>query len=169
MDAKESELKTENRILIVAGLALVILTMAFGVWYALFDEHQTLVGMGVSMANGFADAARGDLESAYLSLDKYAAISREYHAEVHFHGHWGMLGLILIVYGVIMDSLSYSARTRLILAVLLASSATMFPLGVLLQASALHAVGKSIAMLGSVGMVLGMIALAAGVLRRPGE
>jgi len=49
----------ENRILILSGLALIAMTMFFGVYYAVFDEHQTLVGMGVAMMNGFVAAADG--------------------------------------------------------------------------------------------------------------
>lgn len=42
-----------QRNLILSGIALTAMTMAFGVDYALFDEHQTLVGMGPHMATGF--------------------------------------------------------------------------------------------------------------------
>ncbi len=41
---------TAQRILILTGIFLIASTMAFGVGYAIFDEHQTLEGMGISMA-----------------------------------------------------------------------------------------------------------------------
>lgn len=159
-------MNSENRILILTGLALLSLTMFFGVWYAVFDEHQTLVGMGVSMASGFVEAARGDLDAAYAALEEYGRINREYRRELHFHGHWGLLGLVLLVYGMVAHSLSFAARTRVLLAVVLALSAFAFPLGVYLQIGPAHALGKVLSMLGSAGMVLGMLALTVGILRR---
>ena len=46
-------MSSPQRVLILTGLFLIACTMAFGVWYAIFDEHQTLVGMGVHMATFF--------------------------------------------------------------------------------------------------------------------
>ena len=46
-------MNTAQRILILSGLALIACTMAYGVAYAIFDEHQTLVGMCTAMASGF--------------------------------------------------------------------------------------------------------------------
>ena len=46
-----------QRILILTGIFLISCTMAFGVGYAIFDEHQTLVGMGTLMATGFMEAS----------------------------------------------------------------------------------------------------------------
>ena len=80
-----------QRILILSGLALIAFTMAYGVAYALFDEHQTLVGMGTQMATGFMEASGGDMDAAYAALDSYGALTLEYRNEVHSHGHWGML------------------------------------------------------------------------------
>ena len=42
-------MSSPQRVLILTGLFLIACAMAFGVWYAIFDEHQTLVGMGVHM------------------------------------------------------------------------------------------------------------------------
>ena len=50
-------MNTAQRILVLAGIALIACTMVFGVGYALFDEHQTLVGMGTHLATGFMEAS----------------------------------------------------------------------------------------------------------------
>jgi hypothetical protein len=157
----------ENRILIFSGLALIAMTMFFGFYYAVFDEHQTLVGMGVAMMNGFVEAARGDMAASYGALDLYGEIAAEYKREIHFHGHWGFLSLILILYGLVIHKLGYGRRTREGLAAGLAASAGLFPLGVLLQSGPLESLGKTLAMLGSVGLILAMLLLVYGVFRRP--
>ncbi len=155
-----------QRILILTGILLLGSTMAFGVYYALFDEHQTLVGMGVSMATGFAEAAKGDMVAAHASLDAYAAISAEYRSEVHAHGHWGMLSLVLIVLGISFKRLAWSEQQGLRLAWVLALSAALFPLGVLLQIGPAADIGKLLTVPASLGMVLGLLAVVWGLVRK---
>lgn len=157
----------ENRILILSGLALVAITMFFGFYYAVFDEHQTLVGMGVAMMNGFVAAANGDLATSYEALEQYGAIAREYKREIHFHGHWGFLSLILILFGLVIHTINFSEAARVRLAVLLAASAVLFPLGVILQIGPLSVPGKALAVLGTAGLVTGMLGFTVGVLSRP--
>jgi len=155
----------ENRILILSGLALITMTMFFGVYYAVFDEHQTLVGMGVAMMNGFVAAADGDRVAAYAALQQYGEIAAEYKREVHFHGHFGFLSLILILYGLVVHKLGYGRRARVGLASGLAISAAVFPLGVLMQIGSLTSLGTVMAVLGATGLVLAMFAIVIGVLR----
>ncbi len=154
-----------QRVLILTGVFLIACTMAFGVGYAIFDEHQTLVGMGVQMATGFAEAARGDMDAAFAALDSYGAIAAEYRSEVHSHGHWGMLALILIVLGLAFERLAFSDSQRLALAWLLALSATLFPLGVLLQIGPAAGLGMILSVPASMGMVLGLLASAWGLIK----
>ncbi len=157
-----------QRILFLSGVFLIAMTMVYGVWYAIFDEHQTLLGMGIQMATGFTAAADGDLEAAAAAFANYAAIRTEYGHEIHAHGHWGMLALILIILGLIYARLSLPPTRGILLARLLALSALLFPLGVLLQSSAWAGVGQVLSLLGSLGMVLGML-VAAWALRRVGR
>lgn len=154
-----------QRILILTGLFLIAFTMAFGVWYAIFDEHQTLVGMGVHMATGFAEMAAGNPEASSTALDNYADLAREYSREVHAHGHWGMLSLILIIIGLAFNRLAIGERQGLLLAWLLALSAALFPLGVLLQIGPLAGLGKLLSVPASLGMVLGLLIAARALIK----
>ncbi len=154
-----------QRILILAGIALIAFTMAFGVAYALFDEHQTLVGMGMHMASGFMEASAGNMQAAHAALDAYGSLSQEYRNEVHSHGHWGMLALILIVLGLVFKRLTLSAGQAVVLASILALSAALFPLGVLMQIGPAAGLGKVFSMLGSSGMILGLLVAVYGLLR----
>ena len=76
-----------QKILLSAGLALTILGMTYGLWYALVDEHPTLERMGVSLASSFAEVANGEMEQARKSLNTYGETRLEYIREVHVHGH----------------------------------------------------------------------------------
>jgi hypothetical protein len=158
-------MSSAQRVLILTGIALIAGTMAFGVGYALFDEHQTLVGMGTQLATGFMESAGGDIDSSYAALDAYAALSQEYRNEVHSHGHWGMLSLILIVLGLAFDRVAFAEKTVLLLACLLATSTVLFPLGVLLQIGPAAAIGKIFSVAGSIGMILGLLITVYGLLR----
>lgn len=155
-----------QRILILTGIALIAFTMSYGVIYAIFDEHQTLVGMGMYMAGGFMEAAAGDLNAAFEALNAYGTLSQEYRNEIHSHGHWGMLALILIVLGLMFDRMSLGEKQGLLVASLLAASAVLFPLGVLLQIGPAAVIGQLLATAGSVGMVVGLFAAVYGLLRK---
>ena len=154
-----------QRILILTGIALLACTMAFGVGYAVFDEHQTLVGMGTHMATGFMEASQGNMEAAYAALDSYGALTQEYRNEVHSHGHWGMLSLILIVLALAFERLALSDKQGLLLAWVLALSATLFPLGVLMQIGPGAGIGKVFSVAGSMGMIAGLLGAVYGLLK----
>ncbi len=160
-------MKAPQQVLIASGLALIAFTMGFGVWYAIFDEHQTLDAIGASLAGAFVHAAGGDMAAAVVSLENYAALDREYRYEVHAHGHWGMLAIILIIMGLVFQRLGLSPPRGLLLAWVLAGSAALFPLGVLLQIGPLLGAGKVLAVAGSAGMIAGMLVFAYCLWRRP--
>lgn len=158
-------MRAENRILTGAGLALVATTMFFGLWYAIFDEHQTLMGMGMSLATAFVEAASGNLAQAHAAIDQYAATAAEYRLEVHFHGHLGFLGLVLILMGLVAHALGFGERNRRRLAVVLALGALLFPVGVILQIGPLAPAGSAIAAAGAAGLTIGVFAFFVGMLR----
>ncbi|MEE8058186.1 MAG: hypothetical protein V3T17_10175 [Pseudomonadales bacterium] len=160
-------MNTAQRILLLTGGFLITCTMIFGVGYALFDEHQTLQGIGFNLAGGFIEAAQGNMDAAFAKLDAYAALNAEYGYEVHSHGHWGMLSLILMILGLIFPRLTVTEKQGLILAWGLALSAALFPLGVLMQIGPAAAIGKILAIIGSTGMVLGLLVAAWALLREP--
>ena len=164
-------MQRENRILILTGLALVALTMIFGFYYAVFDEHQTLAGMGIALATGFAEAASGDLMAANAALDRYGEIAREYKQEIHFHGHWGFLSVILMLMGLVVHTFNLNDGVRFRVSALFAGGAVAFPLGIALQTGALGRVGlltqlgSALANLGVIALIIGMLAFAFGILR----
>ena len=156
-----------QKILIITATFLIASTMAFGAAYAIFDEHQTLVGMGTLLATGFMEAAAGNMTASFAALESYGALAQEYGYEVHSHGHWGMLSLILIVLGLVFKRLYLSEGRGEALAGLLAISAALFPLGVLLQIGPAAALGKLLSVAASLGMILGLLIAVWALLREP--
>ena len=151
-----------RRILIIGGIALALWGMAYGLWYAVFAEHQALDAIGGSLTSAFANAADRHLESAHASLDQYRAAKYVYDRQVDVHGHWIGLGMLLIVLGIGVDSVIFSERTKSLLAVAAFLGAVLFPLGVLLQTVDHGDMPRAVAILGSGLMIASLAAFAFG-------
>jgi dipeptide/tripeptide permease len=155
-----------RKLLIAGGLALIIWGMSYGLWFAVFDEHQTLERMGGSLATAFAAAAERKLPEAQAALDDYAATRFEYVREVDVHSHWSGLAMLLIVLGVVFDRVGYDERKRMALAVVLLVGAVIFPLGVILQTFDRGPLPRAIAVAGSGMLIAALAAVTAGFMRR---
>lgn len=154
-----------RKLLLGGGLALILWAMSFGLWYALFVEHQTLEHMGGALATGFAQAAERKMEDAHASLAAYAAAEFAYVRQVDVHSHWGGLGVLLMLLGVAFDRVGFSERRRTALAALLLAGSFLFPLGVLLQKLDRGAGPKALAAAGAAMVIAGLGATAIGFAR----
>lgn len=155
-----------RKLLILSGLALIIWGMGYGLYYAVFDEHQTLEQIGASLAMGFAHAAEGDMAAAHASLDSYAAAKFEYVREVDVHSHWTALAMLLLLFGVIFDRVGYNETIRFTLAVMLVAGSVIFPLGVILQVFDQGMLPQGIAIAGAGLLIAALGGVALGVLRQ---
>jgi hypothetical protein len=155
-----------RKLLILSGLALIIWGMGYGLYYAVFDEHQTLEQIGGSLAMGFAHAAEGDMTAAHASLESYAAAKFEYAREVDVHSHWTALAMLLLLFGVIFDRVGYNESIRFYLAVMLVAGSVVFPLGVILQVFNKGMFPQGIAIAGAGLLIAALGGVALGVLRQ---
>jgi 4-amino-4-deoxy-L-arabinose transferase-like glycosyltransferase len=162
------KLSPSRKLLIAGGLALIIFAMTYGLWYAIFAEHQHLEGMGAALATGFAKAASGNLTEAHKSIDQYAGIKYHYVRHVDVHSHWGGLAMILIVLGAMFDRVGFSERLRLYLAWTLLIGSLIFPFGVILQTVSRSAFPSALAVAGSALVIIGLVFVAIGFSRKPG-
>ena len=153
-----------QKILLSGGLALAILGMAYGFWYAVADEHPTLERMGISLASAFAEVAKGEMDPAREFLETYGETRFEYIREVHTHGHLVALSTLLLVLGLFFNQLAFTERIRLYLASLLVFGTAALPLGSLLEIMLSGPVPKAVALLGAVSLIGGLGAVAAGLL-----
>lgn len=153
-----------RKLLVIAGLLLAVVGMIYGLWYAVFDEHQTLENMGGALANGFALATERNVIAASAALDQFSEINAEYVREVHAHSHWITLGLLLIALGMAFDRVRFAESVRFWLAVALVFGSALFPLGVLLQAFSVGVLAKAMSVLGSVAIIVSFAVITLGLL-----
>jgi len=159
-------MSASRKLLLIGGLMLVLWAMAYGLWYALFAEHQHLEGMGASLVTAFTRAAERNMTEADAAMDAYAKRKFAYVRHVDVHSHWGGLSLLLIIFGAIFDRLGFQERTRLWLAVTLLAGSVLFPLGVILQVADQGWLPRALAVLGSGMVTAAMVFVAWGFARQ---
>jgi hypothetical protein len=122
-----------RRVLLGGGIALAVVGMCHGTWYAVFAEHQALDRIGGSLTAAFLHAANGNQAPADASLQDYRDAKYIYERQVDAHGHWIGLAMLLIVLGIAFDRVAFTETGKLALAIGLLAGAALFPLTVLLQ------------------------------------
>lgn len=158
-------MERSRKILLVGGLLLTLWGMGYGLYYALFDEHQTLERMGERLAAGFAHAAERETPNSHAALDEFARTKYEYVREVDVHSHWTGLAMLLVLLGIIFDYVGFEERWRFRLAVLLVAGSALYPLGVILQTVDQGFGPKALAVAGSGALIVALGAVAAGFAR----
>src|SRR5258708_20480778 len=68
---RRSVVNAARRVLLFGGMALAIWGMAYGLWYAVFAEHQALNAIGASLAGAFTRAGQGNPAVRDPSLQHY--------------------------------------------------------------------------------------------------
>ena len=156
-----------RRILIIGGIALALWGMGYGLWYAVFAEHQALDGIGSSLAASFGNAAERKTESSATNLNHYREAKYVYDRQVDVHSHWIGLAMVLLILGIAYDRVGLSERWKLLLAIELLIGAFLFPLGVLLQTWSHGPLPRGLAIAGSVLVIASLAGMVIGVVRKP--
>jgi hypothetical protein len=138
-----------QRLLIVGGLLLALVGMSYGLWYAVFVEHQTLEHIGGALAAGFSQAAARNLPQARAAFQEYGEAQYDYVRQVDVHSHCIGLAMLLIVFGALFDRVAFGERVRLWLASGFVMGAVLFPLGVFLQTMDHGSLPRAITIIGS--------------------
>jgi hypothetical protein len=154
-----------RKLLILGGLALVIAGMCYGLYFAVFVEHQTLDTIGGLLATSFVRAAERKLPESQAALDAYAETKYVYTRQVDVHSHWIGLGMLLIVLGAVFERVTFGDRLRSLLALSLLVGAAIFPLGVILQTYDHGLAPRAIAIVGSALVIGALSAVALGFAR----
>jgi hypothetical protein len=158
-------MKRGKQVLIIGGISLALWGMSYGLWYAVFAEHQALDGIGSSLAASFGEDAQRHLESADAHLDQYREAKYVYDRHVDVHSHWIGLAMLLLILGIAYDQIALSERWKLLLAVELLIGAIVFPLGVLLQTSSHGPLPRGLAIAGSVLVIGSLVGMNVGFVR----
>jgi hypothetical protein len=149
-----------RRILLPGGIALAIVGMCHGMWYAVFAEHQALDRIGGSLASAFTHAADRDTAAASIALAEYREAKYQHDRQVDAHGHWIGLAMLLVVLGIVFDAVSFSEKWKLLLAIGLLTGAAVFPLSVLLQTFSHDSFPRTLSIAGS-ALMIGTLAVTA--------
>ncbi len=154
-----------RRLLLIGGIALAVWGMCYGLWYAVFAEHQALETIGTSLAASFSAAAERNGETSEATLQNYREAKYVYERQVDVHGHWIGLAMLLIVVGIAWERVALSRQAGLLVAITLLTGAALFPLGVLLEIMD-HGRGPQVlAVAGSAMVIASLAAVIWGVAR----
>ncbi len=145
-----------NKTYIVGGLLLVLIGLIFGVYYAIFDEHQTLVAMGMAFAQSFFEAAGGNEAGVSENIETFRANAFEYVREVSFHAHIIELGTLALIIPLFAHRIGWNDSRKLLIARLFIIGSLVFTLGVLSQTLAFSGVTQAMAVIGS-GLVIACV------------
>lgn len=154
-----------GRLLVLGGIALAVWGMGYGLWYAVFAEHQALNSIGSSLAITFVAAASRNPAAAETAFRNYKEAKYIYDRQVDVHGHWIGLAMLVIVVGVAFDRMRFTERHKLMLASALFSGAVIFPFGVWLQTFDHGPIPRAIAILGSALVIAALIGITVGFAR----
>ena len=155
-----------RKLLLSGGIALAILGMSYGLWYAVFAEHQALDGIGHSLSSAFQAAAERNSAEAKDSLLSYRQAKFVYDRQVDVHGHWIGLATLLIVLAIGFDHVGLREKFKLLLACALLLGSVLFPLGVLMQTWSHGPLPRAIAIAGSALVIASLAGVVLGLLRR---
>ncbi len=156
-----------RRLLILGGIGLALLGMIYGLWYAVFAEHQELDGIGKSLATGFSAAGARDPRAAEDALQQYRELKYTYDRHVDVHGHWIGLAMLLIVLGIAFDRVALTERMKMLLSAGLLLGSLLFPLGVLLQTYGHGVAPRAVAVAGSALVIVSLAGMTIGFARTP--
>jgi hypothetical protein len=151
-----------RRVLIVGGVALALLGMIYGVWYAVFAEHQELDGIGMSLTTSFSAAAKRDPSAAGMALREYKELKYNYDRHVDAHGHWIGLAMVLVVLGIGLERVGFDERLTTLLATGLVLGSFLFPLGVLLQTFSHAAAPQAVTVVGAALVIVSLAGMTVG-------
>jgi dipeptide/tripeptide permease len=155
-----------RQLLLFGGIALAILGMSYGLWYAVFAEHQALDGIGVSLTTGFQAAAQRNPADAEKALLQYQHAKYNYDRQVDVHGHWLGLSMLLIVLAIASDQVSIAEKRKFLLALGLLLGSVLFPFGVLMQTWSHGTLPRALAIVGSALVIASLAGMVLGFLRR---
>src|SRR5262249_19434766 len=147
------------------GIALALWGMAYGLWYAVFAEHQALDGIGASLSGAFASAAERQPERAQAALGQYRETKHAYDRQGDVHSHWIGMAMILIVLGIGLNRVVFPDRIKLALSLSAFLGAVIFPLGVLLQTVSHGVFPLAIAVIGSALLLIALVGFSIGFAR----
>lgn len=128
---------SSRRLLVLAGIALILIGMIFGDVFAIFVLHQNASRVGASLAASAHAALAGDRSAVAANLQDVGAFLENRGTKVDTHVHLIGFGYLALLLAVIQPWIALTERARQRLAWMFIVGAGLLPVGVFL----IHYVG----------------------------
>lgn len=136
-----------RRLLVLAGLALILIGMFFGDVFAIFVLHQNASRVGASLAASAHAALAGDASAVAVNFKDVGAFLENRGTKVDTHVHLIGFGYLALLLAVIQPWIALTERARQRLAWMFIAGACLLPVGVFL----IHYVGLSYSPFSAIG------------------
>lgn len=156
----------EQRLLITAGLALVIAGLLFGFVYGYFVQHGTLLVLKESHRAALRSAATGDWGSLRKSLQTGAEINYQLLRAVDVHTHLVKVATWVVLAGLFWPLLGWQKIDSRLVALALLGGAVFFPMGVFAEIYTHSVLAKALAAGGATLVILSSARISSLVLRQ---
>ncbi len=139
-----------SRLVMLAGLALVVAGLAFALGVSYFVDHEARLVAYDAYQPTFEAVMQDAIDSKWQAeLAQANRISVAHRRAADVHTHSVNMGILLILIGLLMPLLSRLKKQSPWVLWAMISSAWIYPLGLLLQFAGLTQVGEALAALGA--------------------
>lgn len=139
-----------SRLVMLAGLALVVAGLAFALGVSYFVDHEARLVAYDAYQPTFETVMQDTIDSEWQAeLAQANRISVTHRRAADVHTHSVNMGMLLILIGLLAPLLSRVKKQSTRVLWVMISSAWIYPLGLLLQFAGLTQVGEAVAALGA--------------------
>jgi hypothetical protein len=136
-----------RRLLVLAGIGLILIGMIFGDIFAVFVLHQNAARAGASLSNAAHAALDGDGVAVLTNFQDVGGFLENRGTKVDTHVHMIAFGYLALILSLLTPWIALSANTRKWLAWAFLCGAGLLPIGVFL----IHYVGLAYSPLKAIG------------------
>jgi hypothetical protein len=163
-----------SRVLLTGGTLLILAGFLHGAFYAVFDlqqheaQDQTALETMISASVSQQNAPSRNMRDAHLVVEGYGRIQAEKAVNIAAHSHIIEFGLLAILLALIQQHVLLAEFWKRTWAVIMLIGSVVLPVFVLLELQ-LGLVAGGIADLGGLLVIVALIGMLAGVLRKTGQ
>lgn len=136
-----------RRLLLLSGIALIVVGMIFGDFFAVFILHQNASRVGASLAAASHAALQGDAFAVASNFANIGSFLENRGTKVDAHVHAIEFGYLALLLAVLTPWIALSERTKRAVAWLFLAGSVLLPVGVFL----IHYVGLAHSPLKAIG------------------
>ena len=136
-----------RRLLLLGGIALIVVGMLFGDFFAVFVLHQNAARVGANLATASHAALQGDATAVTAHFTNVGSFLENRGTKVDAHVHAIEFGYLALLLAVINPWIGFTERSKRAIAWIFLAGSVLLPLGVFL----IHYVGLAHSPLQAIG------------------